>query len=138
MSKKDTERIKDLIHSLPEKPGVYRHYDADQRLLYVGKAKNLKKRVSSYFTKTHDSFRLRLMVKQIRDIQFTVVKDEREALLLEKNLIRNERPKYNIQFRDDKSYPSIAIKNEKFPRVVFTRKKINDGSEYFGPYTSMF
>ncbi len=138
MSKKDTERIKDLIHSLPEKPGVYRHYDAGQRLLYVGKAKNLKKRVSSYFTKTHDSFRLRLMVKQIRDIQFTVVKDEREALLLEKNLIRNERPKYNIQFRDDKSYPSIAIKNEKFPRVVFTRKKINDGSEYFGPYTSMF
>lgn len=137
MTKKDAERIKDLIHSLPEKPGVYRHYDADGRLLYVGKAKNLKKRVSSYFTKTHDSFRLRLMVKQIKDIQFTVVKDEREALLLEKNLIRNEQPKYNIQFRDDKSYPSIAIKKEKFPRVIFTRKKIKDGSEYFGPYTSM-
>lgn len=132
------EQIKDLIHALPEKPGVYRHYDKNGRLLYVGKAKNLKKRVSSYFTKTHDSFRLRLMVKQITDIQFTVVKDERSALLLEKNLIQNEKPKYNIQFRDDKSYPSIAIKNEPFPRVFFTRKKINDGSEYFGPYTSIF
>lgn len=130
--------IKELIRSLPEKPGVYRHYDNKQRLLYVGKAKNLKKRVSSYFTKTHDSYRLRLMVKQITDIQFTVVKDERAALLLERNLIRNEKPKYNIQFRDDKSYPSIAIKNEKFPRVIFTRKKLDDGSEYFGPYTSMF
>ncbi|MFT4968962.1 MAG: excinuclease ABC subunit C [Chitinophagales bacterium] len=132
------EGIKEIIRSLPEKPGVYRHYDTKGRLLYVGKAKNLKKRVSSYFTKTHDSYRLRLMVKQITDIQFTVVKDEREALLLERNLIRNENPKYNIQFRDDKSYPSIAIKNEKFPRVIFTRKKIADGSEYFGPYTSMF
>lgn len=130
--------IKELIHSFPEKPGVYRHYDTKGRLLYVGKAKNLKRRVSSYFTKTHDSFRLRLLVKQITDIQFTVVKDEKEALLLEKNLIRNEKPKYNIQFRDDKSYPSIAIKNEKFPRVIFTRKKNDDESEYFGPYTSMF
>ncbi len=130
--------LKELIHSLPEKPGVYRHYDTKGRLLYVGKAKNLKRRVSSYFTKTHDSFRLRLLVKQITDIQFTVVKDEKEALLLEKNLIRNEKPKYNIQFRDDKSYPSIAIKNEKFPRVIFTRKKNDDESEYFGPYTSMF
>ena len=130
--------IKELIHSFPEKPGVYRHYDIKGRLLYVGKAKNLKRRVSSYFTKTHDSFRLRLLVKQITDIQFTVVKDEKEALLLEKNLIRNEKPKYNIQFRDDKSYPSIAIKNEKFPRVIFTRKKNDDESEYFGPYTSMF
>lgn len=132
------DAINDLIHSLPEKPGVYRHYDKNGRLLYVGKAKNLKKRVSSYFTKTHDSFRLRLMVKQITDIQFTVVKDEREALLLEKNLIQNEKPKYNIQFRDDKSYPSIAIKNEPFPRVFFTRKKNMDGSQYFGPYTSQF
>lgn len=130
--------IKELIHSFPEKPGVYRHYDTKGRLLYVGKAKNLKRRVSSYFTKTHDSFRLRLLVKQITDVQFTVVKDEKEALLLEKNLIRNEKPKYNIQFRDDKSYPSIAIKNEKFPRVIFTRKKNDDESEYFGPYTSMF
>tara|TARA_B110000459_G_scaffold87664_1_gene98087 strand:- start:1248 stop:3041 length:1794 start_codon:yes stop_codon:yes gene_type:complete len=130
--------IKELIHSFPEKPGVYRHYDTKGRLLYVGKAKNLKRRVGSYFTKTHDSFRLRLLVKQITDIQFTVVKDEKEALLLEKNLIRNEKPKYNIQFRDDKSYPSIAIKNEKFPRVIFTRKKNDDESEYFGPYTSMF
>ncbi|MDC3209713.1 GIY-YIG nuclease family protein [Chitinophagales bacterium] len=83
--------IKELIHSFPEKPGVYRHYDTKGRLLYVGKAKNLKRRVSSYFTKTHDSFRLRLLVKQITDIQFTVVKDEKEALLLEKNLIRNEK-----------------------------------------------
>ncbi len=132
------DHIRDLIHSLPERPGVYRHYDKTGRLLYVGKAKNLKKRVSSYFTKTHDSYRLRLMVRQITDIQFTVVKDEKSALLLERNLIQNEKPKYNIQFRDDKSYPSIAIKNEDFPRVYFTRKKNEDGAEYFGPYTSQF
>lgn len=138
MSKIGTsDSIKDILHTLPEKPGVYRYYDKTERLLYVGKAKNLKKRVNSYFSKNHDSFRLRLMVKQISIIQFTVVKDERAALLLEKNLIQNEKPKYNIQFRDDKSYPSIAIKNEPFPRVYFTRKKNEDGSEYFGPYTSI-
>ena len=121
-----SKSTKDLLLTLPEKPGVYRYYDKEERLLYVGKAKNLKRRVNSYFTKTHDSFRLRLLVKQIADIQYTVVKDEKAALLLERNLIRNEKPKYNIQFRDDKSYPSIAIKNEEYPRVYFTRKK-NEG-----------
>jgi len=131
------DSIKDKLLSLPKKPGVYRFYSNTDRLLYIGKAKNLKNRVNSYFTKNHDSYRLKLMVKQIDNIQFTVVKDEKEALLLEKNLIQNEKPKYNIQFRDDKSYPSIAIKNEPFPRVYFTRKKNNDGSEYFGPYTSV-
>ncbi|MCB9255988.1 MAG: excinuclease ABC subunit C [Chitinophagales bacterium] len=133
-----SKSTKDLLLTLPEKPGVYRYYDKEERLLYVGKAKNLKRRVNSYFTKTHDSFRLRLLVKQIADIQYTVVKDEKAALLLERNLIRNEKPKYNIQFRDDKSYPSIAIKNEEYPRVYFTRKKNEDESEYFGPYTSVF
>lgn len=130
--------LHDLLLTLPEKPGVYRHYDGKGKLLYVGKAKNLKKRVNSYFTKKHTTYRLRLLVNQIRDIQYTVVKDEKEALLLEKNLIRNLKPKYNIQFRDDKSYPSIAIKNEPFPRVYFTRKKLEDDAEYFGPYTSAF
>lgn len=131
------DSIKNILLTLPDKPGVYRFYSNTERLLYIGKAKKLKKRVNSYFTKTHDSYRLRYMVSQIDEIQFTVVKDEKEALLLERNLIQNEKPKYNIQFRDDKSYPSIAIKNERFPRVYFTRKKNDDGSEYFGPFTSV-
>lgn len=130
--------LKDILSSLPDKPGVYRFYDKNERLLYVGKAKNIKKRVNSYFTKTHSSGRLRLLVKNIVDIRFTVVENERDAFLLENNFIKNENPKYNIQLKDDKTYPYIAIKKEKFPRVYFTRKKINDGSEYFGPYTSVF
>lgn len=135
---KTNSSLYDILQTIPEKPGVYRFYASNDDILYIGKAKNLKKRVNSYFSKTHDSFRLRFMVSQIRNIQFTVVENEKDALLLERNLINNEKPKYNIQFRDDKSYPSIAIKNEPFPRVFFTRKKINDGSEYFGPYTSVF
>lgn len=130
--------LKDILSSLPEKPGVYRFYDKTERLLYVGKAKNIKKRVNSYFTKEQTSGRLKLLVKNIDDIKFTVVENERDAFLLENNFIKNEHPKYNIQLKDDKTYPYIAIKNEKFPRVYFTRKKISDGSEYFGPYTSVF
>ncbi|MCB9227291.1 MAG: excinuclease ABC subunit UvrC [Chitinophagales bacterium] len=137
-NKKNHSGLTDILLTIPEKPGVYRFYSSNSDILYIGKAKNLKKRVNSYFTKSHDSFRLRFMVSQIRNIQFTVVENEKDALLLERNLINNEKPKYNIQFRDDKSYPSIAIKNEPFPRVFFTRKKIDDGSEYFGPYTSVF
>ncbi|HIC31524.1 MAG TPA: excinuclease ABC subunit UvrC, partial [Flavobacteriaceae bacterium] len=104
---------------------------------YVGKAKNLKKRVSSYFTKTHDSGKTRVLVKRIADIKFIVVETETDALLLENNLIKKHKPRYNVLLKDDKSYPWICIKNERFPRVFPTRRLIKDGSEYFGPYTSM-
>lgn len=130
--------LKDILSSLPEKPGVYRFYDKNEKLLYVGKAKNIKKRVNSYFIKEHASGRIILLVKNIDYIKFTVVENERDAFLLENNFIKNEQPKYNIQLKDDKTYPYIAVRKEKFPRVYFTRKKINDGSEYFGPYTSVF
>ena len=125
------------ISTLPNSPGVYQYYDKDGKLLYVGKAKNLKKRVSSYFTKQHDNARTRLLVKRIKDIKHIVVATETDALLLENNLIKKYQPKYNVMLKDDKSYPWICIKNERFPRVFPTRRLIKDGSEYFGPYTSM-
>lgn len=125
------------LSTLPPSPGVYQYYDADEKLLYVGKAKNLKKRVSSYFTKTHDNGRTRLMVKKIVTIKHIVVATETDALLLENNLIKKHRPRYNVLLKDDKTYPWICIKNERFPRVFSTRRLIKDGSEYFGPYTSM-
>lgn len=131
-------KFEDIISSLPSKPGVYRYYDDNNKLLYVGKAKDLKKRVRSYFTKNHDSARLKILVSKIHDIKFTVVESEKDAFLLENNLIKSEKPKYNIQLKDDKTYPYIAIKKEPYPRVFFTRKKINDGSEYFGPFASQF
>jgi excinuclease ABC subunit C len=132
-----TDHLKEIIGSLPELPGVYRFYDKDQKLLYVGKAKNLKKRVSSYFNKEHDNNRLRVLVKQIADIQYIVVETEYDALLLENTLIKKHQPRYNINLRDDKTYPWIVIKNERFPRVFYTRKLIRDGSHYFGPYASV-
>lgn len=122
---------------LPNKPGVYLYYDRNGTVIYVGKAKNLKKRVSSYFTKTHDSGKTRVLVNQIRDIQYIVVETEIDALLLENNLIKEHQPRYNIMLKDDKTYPWICIKKEPFPRVFFTRKKIKDGSKYFGPYASV-
>ncbi len=125
------------LSTLPDEPGVYQFYDAEGRILYVGKAKNLKKRVSSYFSKTHDTGKTRVLVKKIRNIKHIVVPTESDALLLENNLIKKHKPKYNVQLRDDKSYPWICIKNERFPRVFATRKLIRDGSEYFGPYTRM-
>jgi len=125
------------ISTLPESPGVYQYYDKDDKLLYVGKAKNLKKRVNSYFTKRHDNARTRLLVKRINDIKHIVVATETDALLLENNLIKKYQPKYNVMLKDDKSYPWICIKNERFPRVFPTRRLIKDGSEYYGPYTSM-
>jgi len=125
------------ISTLPESPGVYQYYDKDDKLLYVGKAKNLKKRVNSYFTKQHDNARTRLLVKRINDIKHIVVATETDALLLENNLIKKYQPKYNVMLKDDKSYPWICIKNERFPRVFPTRRLIKDGSEYYGPYTSM-
>ena len=123
--------------TLPNKPGVYQYYDKDAKLLYVGKAKNLKKRVSSYFTKQHDSGKTRVLVKKIVTIKHIVVETETDALLLENNLIKKYHPRYNILLKDDKTYPWICIKKERFPRVFSTRKMIKDGSEYFGPYTSM-
>ncbi len=125
------------LSSLPDEPGVYQFYDKDDLILYVGKAKNLKKRVTSYFVKSHDSGKTRVLVKKIHNIKHIVVPTESDALLLENNLIKKYRPRYNIQLRDDKSYPWICIKNERFPRVFATRKIIKDGSEYFGPYTRM-
>ena len=125
------------IATLPDSPGVYQYYDKDGKLLYVGKAKNLKKRVSSYFTKNFDNNRTRLLVKKIETIKHIVVKTETDALLLENNLIKNYQPRYNVMLKDDKSYPWICIKNERFPRVFPTRRMIKDGSEYYGPYTSM-
>ncbi|WP_310994336.1 excinuclease ABC subunit UvrC [Aequorivita marina] len=129
--------LKLQISTLPNSPGVYQYYDKDGKLLYVGKAKNLKKRVSSYFTKNFDNNRTRLLVKKIKTVKHIVVQTETDALLLENNLIKKYQPHYNVLLKDDKSYPWICIKNERFPRVFSTRRMIKDGSEYFGPYTSM-
>lgn len=125
------------ILSLPSNPGVYQFYDAEDKVIYVGKAKNLKKRVSSYFNKNHEYGKTRVLVKKIRNIRHIVVPTESDALLLENNLIKKYLPKYNVLLKDDKTYPWICIKNERFPRIFPTRKFIKDGSEYYGPYTSM-
>jgi excinuclease ABC subunit C len=132
-----SEHITALIKTLPETPGVYQYFDADNVLLYVGKAKNLKKRVTSYFTKEHDSGRLRIMVRKIHDIKTVKVNSELDALLLENNLIKNLKPRYNINLRDDKTYPWIILKKERYPRLFYTRRHVKDGSEYFGPYASV-
>jgi excinuclease ABC subunit C len=129
--------VKLQISTLPESPGVYQFYDKENKLLYVGKAINLKKRVASYFNKKHDNGRTRLLVKKIANIKHIVVATETDALLLENNLIKKYQPRYNVMLKDDKSYPWICIKKERFPRVFSTRRFIKDGSEYFGPYTSM-
>ena len=125
------------LKTLPNAPGVYQYYDKDDVILYVGKAKNLKKRVASYFTKTHEQGKTRVLVKKIVSIKHIVVATETDALLLENNLIKKHQPRYNIMLKDDKTYPWICIKKERFPRIFLTRKVIKDGSEYFGPYTSV-
>lgn len=122
------------IKSLPENPGIYQYLNSQGQIIYVGKAKNLKKRVSSYFTKNHDNTKTSILVKQINDIRFVVVSSEFDALILENNLIKEYQPKYNIQLKDDKTFPWICIKNEPFPRIFPTRRIIKDGSLYFGPY----
>ncbi len=137
MEENKNKYLDSLIKTLPGKPGVYRYLDKEGNVIYVGKAKNLKKRVSSYFTKSHQSGRLRLLVRKIADIKFVVTDTESDALLLENNLIKKYQPKYNIQLKDDKSFPWICIKNEPFPKVFPTRNIIKDGSEYYGPYTSV-
>ena len=129
--------LKNLISSLPGKPGVYQYFDQTGKIIYVGKAKNLKKRVSSYFTKNHQSSKLRVLVKKIHDIRFIVTENEFDALLLENNLIKKHQPRYNILLKDDKTFPWLCIKKEHFPRLISTRNIIHDGSEYFGPYASV-
>lgn len=124
------------LKTLPEKPGVYQYFDSSGTIIYVGKAKNLKKRVTSYFNKNQENGKTVLLVKRITDIQYIVVDSELDALLLENNLIKKYQPKYNIQLKDDKTYPWICIKNEPFPRVFSTRHVIRDGSKYYGPYPS--
>lgn len=134
------EKRQDLalkIKVLPKKPGIYQYFDKNGRILYVGKAKNLKNRVSSYFNKNQENGKTRMLVRQIQDLKYIVVDNELDALLLENNLIKKYRPKYNIQLKDDKTYPWICIKKEPFPRVFTTRRLIKDGSKYFGPYPSV-
>lgn len=125
------------LKTLPDNPGVYQFFDADGKILYVGKAKSLKKRVSSYFTKSHQNGKTRVMVRKVRKIKHIVVPTESDALLLENNLIKEHQPRYNVLLRDDKTYPWLCIKNERYPRIFPTRKRIRDGSEYYGPYTQM-
>lgn len=126
-----------IIKNLPKHPGVYRYYDKDGKLLYIGKAKNLKNRVTSYFVNKDHSYRIQLMVRKIHTIEYSIVPTEKDALLLENALIKEFQPRYNILLKDDKSFPYIKIVNEPFPRVFFTRKYESDGAEYFGPYTSI-
>ena len=133
----DTPNLDIQLKTLPSQPGVYQYYDKEGTIIYVGKAKNLKKRVSSYFTKTHDNGKTRVLVKKIASIKHIVVETETDALLLENNLIKKHMPRYNVMLKDDKTYPWICIKKERFPRVFSTRRVFKDGSEYFGPYTSM-
>lgn len=134
----DRASLVELRKVLPDAPGVYRYFDANGRIIYVGKARSLKKRVNSYFTKHQGlDFKTRTMVRQIANIQYTVTRDDMEALLLENNLIKQYQPKYNLMLKDGKTYPYICVKHERFPRVFSTRNRVNDGSTYFGPYPSV-
>ena len=129
-------QFQQITHTLPTQPGIYKYYDAGNTLLYVGKAKDLRKRVSSYFSKTFTTYKTHELVLRIHHIEFTIVGSEQDAFLLENALIKEYQPRFNINLKDDKSYPYIVIKKEPFPRIFLTRKKINDGSEYLGPFTS--
>lgn len=132
-----TSEFQHIATSIPAQPGIYKYFDNNDELLYVGKAKNLRKRVSSYFSKTFTSYKTYELVQRITRIEFTIVSSEQDAFLLENTLIKQFQPRFNINLKDDKTYPFIVIKNEPFPRVFLTRKKVNDGSEYLGPYTSV-
>lgn len=133
---KHIARLKELVAVLPESPGVYQYLDKNGTIIYVGKAKRLKRRVSSYFNKYQDRAKVRILVRNIADIKHIVVDTEQDALLLENNLIKKYQPRYNSLLKDDKTYPWICIKNEPFPRIFSTRNFVRDGSSYFGPYTS--
>ena len=128
------EHIQHILSLLPDSPGVYQYFDKEGNIIYVGKAKNLKRRVSSYFNKNHESLRTTILVRNICDIKNTVVKSEEDALHLENSFIKEYKPRYNVLLKDDKTYPWITIRNEHFPRVFLTRKVIHDGSKYYGPY----
>lgn len=130
------DHIRSILKNLPQGPGVYQYFDVTGNILYVGKAKNLKNRVSSYFVKNLESGKTRVLVQKIQDIKYIVVESEMDALLLENSLIKKYQPRYNINLKDDKTYPSIVIRREPFPRIYPTRQVVADGSEYHGPYTS--
>ena len=129
------EHLKGIVSNLPETPGIYQYLNAEGTIIYVGKAKNLKRRVSSYFNREHPNGKTRILVSKIADIKYIVVKTEEDALLLENNLIKKYKPRYNVLLKDDKSYPSICVSNEYYPRVFKTRNIIHDGSNYYGPYS---
>jgi excinuclease ABC subunit C len=131
-----SEKFQQISHTIPLQPGIYKYYDAGGTLLYVGKAKELRKRVGSYFSKTFTNYKTHELVQRIHRIEFTIVDSEQDAFLLENSLIKEYQPRYNINLKDDKSYPYIVVKKENFPRIFLTRRKINDGSEYLGPFTS--
>ena len=134
----EREIFKKIQASLPQEPGIYQYFDEKGKLLYVGKAKNIRNRVSSYFNSNQHSLKTIELIQKIKDIQFTIVNSEHDAFILENELIKNYQPKYNINLKDDKTYPYIVIKNEHFPRVFLTRRKIKDGSTYYGPFTHVF
>ena len=134
---KEISQLKQIVLSLPESPGVYQYVNKENEIIYVGKAVNLKRRVSSYFNKYQTSNKVRALVKQIADIKYIVVPSEQDALLLENSLIKKHQPRYNILLKDDNTYPWICIKNERFPRIFFFFFVIKDGSEYFGSYWSV-
>lgn len=132
-----SDYLKGIVNNLPEKPGIYQYLNGEGTIIYVGKAKNLKRRVSSYFNREHEAGKTRVLVSKIEDIRYIVVNSEEDALLLENNLIKKYRPRYNVLLKDDKTYPSICVQNEYFPRVFKTRKIIRNGSAYFGPYSHL-
>lgn len=131
------EAFKEIANTLPHQPGVYKYFDGERHLIYVGKAKDLRKRISSYFVRNLDNYKTRKLVQHIDHLEFTIVDSEQDAFLLENSLIKQFQPRYNINLKDDKSYPFIVIKNEPFPRVFLTRRVIRDGSEYLGPFTGV-
>ena len=137
MTNTDKINLSALIASIPENPGCYMYLDEEGSIIYIGKAKSLKKRVATYFNKTQENPKTRIMVKKIRDIRYLIVESEEDAFLLENNLIKKHKPRYNIMLKDDKSYPWIVVKEEPFPRVYLTRQKLKDKSHYYGPYTSV-
>lgn len=132
---KTSEYLKGIVSNLPERPGIYQYLNAEGTIIYVGKAKNLKRRVYSYFSKEHQPGKTRVLVSKIADIRYIVVNSEEDALLLENNLIKKYKPRYNVLLKDDKTYPSICVQNEYFPRVFKTRRIIRNGSSYYGPYS---
>ena len=140
MAQHDTDKsqsLRDKIAILPDTPGVYMYYDKTGKVIYVGKAKNLKRRVSSYFNRTHDCLRTNLLVRAIADMSYIVVPTEQDALNLENSMIKEYKPRYNVLLKDDKSYPWICVTNELYPRVFLTRQYLGDGSRYYGPYTDV-